>query len=123
MERVEGIGGFFFKAADPDLLSRWYAEHLGVEAPPESYDEGVWTQAKGPTVFAPFGAEHADSPHLGVGGWGINFRVSNLDLMVAQLRAAGIEVEVDPELYPNGRFAQLTDPEGNAVQLWEPLQP
>lgn len=123
MERVEGIGGFFFKAADADLLSRWYAEHLGVGGPPETYDEEVWTQGAGPTVFAPFGAEHADSPHLGAAGWGINFRVSNLDLMVAQLRESGIDVEVDPELYPNGRFAQLADPEGNAVQLWEPLQP
>ena len=72
-------------------------------------------------MFAPFGAEHADSPHLGPTGWGINFRVRDLDAMIAQLRAAGIPVDVDPEDYPNSRFAQLTDPEGNAIQLWEPL--
>ena len=123
MERVEGIGGVFFKATDADALARWYAEHLGVAAPPESYDEGVWHQQPGPTVFAPFGAEHHDSPHLGPAGWGVNFRVGDLDAMVAQLRAAGIPVEVDPEGYPNGRFAQLHDPEGNAVQLWEPAEP
>jgi predicted enzyme related to lactoylglutathione lyase len=121
MERVEGIGGFFFKAADPELLGRWYADHLGVAPPPESYDVQVWNQAAGETVFAPFGAEHADSPHLGPTGWGINFRVKDLAAMVAQLRAAGIEVDVDPEEYPNGWFAQLHDPEGNAVQLWQPL--
>jgi predicted enzyme related to lactoylglutathione lyase len=120
MQTVEGIGGFFFKAKDADRLSRWYAEHLGVGAPPTSYGGEVWTQAAGPTVFAPFGAEHAESPHLGPTGWGVNFRVRDLDAMVAQLRDAGVAVEVDAELYPNGRFAQLADPEGNAVQLWEP---
>lgn len=50
----------------------------------------------------------------------INFRVCNLDAMVAQLRAQNIEVRVDPETYPNGRFARLRDPEGNAVELWDP---
>ena len=120
MERVEGIGGVFFKAEDADALSRWYAERLGVGAPPPDYDQEVWSQAAGSTVFAPFGREHWESPHLGPSGWGINFRVRDLDAMVAQLRAAGETVEVDEELYPNGRFAQLADPEGNPVQLWEP---
>ncbi len=120
MERVLGIGGVFFKARDADALSRWYAEHLGVGPPPATYDEVGWEQQAGATVFAPFGPEHADSPHLGPAGWGINFRVGDLDTMVAQLRAADIDVEVDDEQYPNGRFAQLYDPEGNAIQLWEP---
>jgi glyoxylase I family protein len=119
-ERVQGIGGVFFKAADPGALNRWYAEYLGVGRPPASYDEADWHQEPGPTVVAPFGPEHWDSPHLGPTGWGINFRVRDLDAMVAQLRAAEIDVEVDAEVYPNGRFAQLHDPEGNAVQLWEP---
>lgn len=50
----------------------------------------------------------------------LNFRVRNLAAMVEQLRKASIAVEVDPETYPNGRFARLTDPEGNPVQLWQP---
>ncbi len=120
MHRVDGIGGFFFKADDPAALARWYADQLGVEAPPASYDDEVWRQAGGATVFAPFGAEHGDSPHLGAGGWGLNFRVTDLDGMVEQLRAAGVAVDVDGEVYPNGRFAQLYDPEGNAIQLWQP---
>ncbi|WP_426571716.1 VOC family protein [Aquihabitans sp. McL0605] len=119
MEKVDGIGGFFFTAADPAALGRWYAEHLGVDEIPTSYDAEVWTQAAGPTAFAPFGAE-LDGPPLGPAGWGLNFRVRDLQAMVAQLRAAGIGVEVDPEEYPNGRFAQLSDPEGNAIQLWQP---
>jgi catechol 2,3-dioxygenase-like lactoylglutathione lyase family enzyme len=120
VERVTGIGGVFFRATDADGLSRWYAEHLGVGAPPGSYDDPDWRQEAGSTVFAPFGADHWDSPHLGPSGWGINFRVRDLDAMVRQLRDAGVDVEVDPEPYPNGRFAQLHDPEGNAVQLWDP---
>lgn len=122
MERVTGIGGVFFAAQDADGLQRWYARHLGVGAPPESYDAPDWHQQAGPTVFAPFGSEHHDSPHLGPRGFGVNFRVVDLDAMVAQLRAAGVTVEVDPEDYPNGRFASLHDPEGNPVQLWQPLE-
>jgi hypothetical protein len=120
MEMVDGIGGFFFKARDAEGLGRWYSEHLGVGGPPSSYDDEVWTQNAGPTVFAPFGSDDSKSPHLGAMGWGINFRVRDLDAMVDQLRRAGINVEVDAETFPNGRFAQLTDPEGNAVQLWQP---
>jgi len=50
----------------------------------------------------------------------VNFRVRDLAAMVSQLQAAGIEVKVDPEQYPNGRFARVHDPEGNAIELWEP---
>lgn len=76
----------FLKAADAGSLSRWYAEHLGVGTPPESYDEPEWQQQAGPTVFAPFGTEHWDSPHLGPSGWGVNFRVADLDAMVGGYR-------------------------------------
>ncbi len=120
--RVTGIGGFFFRAEDPAALGRWYAEHLGVDEVPDSYDEPVWEQDGGPTVFAPFAAdtEYFGDPRR---QWMINFRVRGLDALVARLRAAGIEVDVDPEPYPNGRFARLVDPEGNPIQLWEPSEP
>jgi glyoxylase I family protein len=120
MERVEGIGGFFFLAEDPAALSRWYSEHLGIDPPPETYEDEDWHQAAGPTVFAPHGPGHAGSAHLGARGWGLNLRLRDLDAMVRQLRGAGIDVEVDPVTYPNGRFAELHDPEGNVLQLWEP---
>lgn len=119
MERVTGFGGFFFSARDPAALSQWYAQHLGVNPPPTSYDGEVWVQEAGPTVFAPFDAAEA-FPYAGPQGWGLNFRVGNLDAMVEQLQDAGIEVTVDTETYPNGRFALLADPERNAIQLWEP---
>ena len=65
----------------------------------------------------------AESAEAQVGGpeysWRINFRVRDLDAMVAQLRAGGITVEVDARIYPNGRFAHLRDPDGNSIELWE----
>ncbi len=117
--RVKGIGGFFFRARDPDSLRRWYEERLGLPGPPTDYDSLPWVQEGGPTAFAPFPPEvemigPADKT------WMLNFRVDDLDAMVAQLRDAGETVEVDPETYPNGRFAELRDPEANGVQLWEP---
>ena len=119
MEKVTGIGGVFFAARDPEALTRWYAEYLGVDAPPAEYGTSSWRQQAGATVFAPMAA---DSPHLAAtaGSWSINFRVRSLDALVEQLRASGIDVEIDPETYPNGRFASLADPEGNAIQLWQP---
>ncbi|MGC0272970.1 VOC family protein [Pseudactinotalea sp. Z1739] len=122
MARVIGIGGFFFRARDPDRLSAWYAEHLDVLRPPASYDAPAWNQAAGPTVFAPFGGD-GPNDHLGPSGWGLNLRVDDLDGMIERLRGAGIDVSVDPEPYPNGRFASLHDPEGNPVQLWQVAGP
>ena len=119
MHKVTGIGGFFFRTHDPQALARWYEQHLGIDPVPTSYDGKAWTQEPGVTVFAPF---PQDTKMFGrpEQQWMINFRVASLDAMVEQLRAAGIEVEVDPETYPNGRFASLRDPEGNPIQLWEP---
>jgi predicted enzyme related to lactoylglutathione lyase len=54
--------------------------------------------------------------------WMINFRVGDLDKMAEQLEAAGITVKVDPMTYPNGRFARIHDPEGNPIELWQPLK-
>lgn len=119
MERVNGIGGLFFRAKDPKALADWYEQHLGVRKTPESYEEEPWWQERGPTVFAPF---QADTDYFGSeeNQWMVNFRVADLDAMAAQLGRAGIEVKVDPEVYPNGRFAHLSDPEGNPIELWEP---
>lgn len=118
MEKVLGIGGFFFRARDPEGLSRWYEEMLGVAPPPASYEQRAWEQRPGPTVFSPFAA---DSDYFGSPEqhWMLNFRVRDLEAMVRQLQAAGVEVEVDPEHYPNGWFARLADPEGNPIQLWQ----
>ncbi|MCB1493729.1 MAG: VOC family protein [Rhodobiaceae bacterium] len=120
MEKVTGIGGFFFRAKDPDALSKWYLDHLGIDPVPGSYDAPSWHQEAGPTVLAPF---PSDTDYFGDRQqvWMINFRVRDLDAMAAQLRAADIEVVFDAESYPNGRFARIHDPEGNPIELWEPV--
>lgn len=122
VERVTGIGGFFFRARDPAALAAWYDERLGVKPVPQTYEQESWRQQEGDTVFAPFelGSEMIGPPEH---TWMINFRVADLDAIVEQLRAAGEEVDVDPERYPNGRFAALRDPEGNGIQLWQPMGP
>ena len=113
---VTGIGGLFFRAADPQALRRWYLTHLGVGG--QGY--APWEQASGPTIFMPFSS---DTPKWSVERqWMINLRVTDLDGLLADLRAAGIEVRTDPawDSPEVGRFALLHDPEGNAVELWEP---
>ena len=121
-ERVLGIGGLFFRSRDPKALADWYQNHLGIDPMPTEYHQPVWQQAAGPTVFAPFPADtdYFGSPQQ---TWMVNFRVRNLDAMVTQLRASGIAVKVDSQVYPNGRFARLHDPEGNPIELWEPAGP
>lgn len=118
MEKVTGIGGIFFLSKNPDLLEDWYEQHLGVRGVGKEYKDGSWWQDAGPTVFG------TESDHRQLGGpehsWRINFRVRDLDAMVLQLRTAGVSVKVDAEIFPNGRFAHLLDPEGNSIELWEP---
>ncbi len=118
MERITGIGGFFFRVKNAAVLNEWYEQHLGVRKVGEKDEDGSWWQDAGPTVFASESAsDQAGGPEY---AWRINFRVRDLDAMVAQLRAAGAAVEVDDTIYPNGRFAHLRDPEGNRIELWEP---
>ena len=119
MQYVTGIGGLFFRAKDPTALAKWYKGNLGIDLVPADYDQKPWSQEAGPTVFAPFpsGSDYFGNADK---NWMINFRVRDLDAMVNQLRAAKIEVTIDSEIYPNGRFARLYDPEGNPIELWEP---
>jgi glyoxylase I family protein len=119
-EKVMGIGGFFFRSKDPKGLGEWYEQHLGINLAPTTMGARVWEQEAGQTVFAPF---PETSKYFGdpTKVWMLNFRVRDLDTMAAQLQAAGIAIKVDPERYPNGRFARLHDPEGNPIELWQPM--
>ena len=119
MQRVTGIGGLFFRARNPAATAQWYREHLGIDLGPTDYSQKPWSQEAGPTVFAPF---PQDSEYFGdpKQHWMVNFRVNDLKAMVEQLRAANVDVSVDPDTHPNGRFARLCDPEGNPIELWEP---
>ena len=115
---VTGIGGFFFRASDPDALRAWYVAHLGVGSEPY----GSWDTQAGPSVFAPFAADTDYFP--ADRKWMLNLRVAALDDLCAGLRSAGIDVATNAEwdMPGVGRFARIHDPEGNPIELWEPDQ-
>ncbi len=118
MERVTGIGGVFFRSGDPERLAAWYEQHLGVTN--GLAGDMVWQQEAGPTVWAPF---PQDSDYLGPPEQQVmvNFRVRNLDAMLAQLADAGVSPEGEVvEAAGVGRFAHILDPAGTRLELWEP---
>jgi predicted enzyme related to lactoylglutathione lyase len=120
MERVLGVGGIFFKARDPKALAAWCRDHLGIPLEAgQTYATLKSGDAGEITVWSVF---PADTTHFGEGPapFMLNYRVRNLDAMLAQLRAAGARVEERIEEYDYGRFGWATDPEGNRIELWEP---
>lgn len=106
MEKVTGIGGFFFGARNSTALNDWYERHLGVRKCGQEYEDGSWWQDEGPTVFGaePEGTTYGDPGKT----WRINFRVRNLDAMIAQLRDAGITVNEETPYTPTAGL--LTSP-------------
>ena len=118
MQKVRGIGGFFFRAKNPGRLSDWYRDHLGIDPAPQNMETAPWVSESGVTVFAPF---DADTDYFAAEkAFMLNFRVADLDAMVKQLESAGIDVSQASEMAGIGRFARIHDPEGNAIELWEP---
>lgn len=121
MERANGIGGGHLPADDPDGLGRWYADHLGLRATPQRDARGrpgVHLSPTPPTANASDTHEGQASPET---AWSVRVTVPDLDAMVAQLRAAGADVAIDTDPTAEGRFAEVRDPEGNLVQLWQPV--
>jgi predicted enzyme related to lactoylglutathione lyase len=125
MAKVTGIGGVFFKSkSDHKALAAWYQKHLGL--PLESWGGAVlkWpddtAEDKGLTVWHVAEKESkwfspSDSAFM------INYRVDDLVELIAKLRAEGVEVVSGPESHENGKFAWIMDPDGNKVELWEPM--
>ena len=116
MKRVVGIGGVFFKARDPERLRAWYREHLGFEITEWG---GVGFGGQGTTVWTVFPADTryfdpSTAPFM------INYRVENLDWVLAALRSEGCEVDEKVESPEYGKFGWVMDPEGNRLELWEP---
>jgi predicted enzyme related to lactoylglutathione lyase len=124
MKRTTGIGGIFIKAKDPKALYEWYRQHLGVESAPDG--SGImWRDADHPEIpgcytFAIF---PNDTKYFGPTepSFMINFRVDNLDELLKALRAEGVAVDDKVDVYDFGKFGWITDPEGNRIELWEPL--
>ena len=111
MEKVTGIGGVFIKAENAPALRDWYRDHLGVDVDPNyggtMFGETAWT------IF-PATSKYFDKPCM------INYRVSDLDAMLAQLREAGVTVDPKVDDSEFGRFGWIVDPEGNRIELWQP---
>lgn len=121
-KRVTGIGGIFFKTKDPDKLKAWYGKHLGI--PLDAYG---WTfkweedhNGKGTTQWSPFKDDTAyfqpsEKQFM------INFRVENLHKLLHVLKNEGVTIVGEAEEYDYGKFGWVLDPEGNKIELWEPL--
>jgi len=121
MAKVTGIGGIFFKSEHPEALRDWYVKHLGLPVDDEGYVVLRWGgDVAGSTVWAPFPADTTAHGWPEGKQWMINFRVDDLDAMLDQLRAAGVEVADDTFEDDNGRFGHCLDPAGHRVQLWQP---
>ncbi len=122
-KRVTGIGGIFFRAEDPEGLAGWYRRHLGIRvegaAAVFAWRGGKDPRRKGHTIWSVF---PAGSGYLGEDDarFMINYRVRDLDGLLAALRKEGVRVDPQVEDTPHGRFGWATDPEGNRVELWEP---
>lgn len=119
MAKVIGFGGIFFKSRDPKALGEWYAKHLGL--PVEGWGGARFeedTARAGYTLWSPFAADtthFAPSTHP----YMINFRVDDLDALLRQLRAAGVQVDDRVEEGEYGRFGWIMDPDGTRIELWQ----
>ncbi|MCU1226932.1 MAG: Glyoxalase/bleomycin resistance protein/dioxygenase [Edaphobacter sp.] len=140
MARVTGIGGIFLKARDPKALTAWYSQHLGIQldefggvtflwkdetsATTDSPPEGpplvgmtVWSLFPEDTTYFGPGNDHGPQTAM------VNYRVDDLDALLAQLALAGVTIDPHREDYDYGRFGWIVDLEGNRIELWQPLPP
>jgi predicted enzyme related to lactoylglutathione lyase len=124
MAKATGLGGVFLRARDPKRLTEWYAEHLGLGVTEWGGVTFVWDKCAAPeghgcTVWSLF---PSDTEYFGEGEQAamLNFRVDDLDGLLAQLAAKGVWIDAKRQDEVNGRFAWIKDGEGNRVELWEP---
>ena len=124
MARVTGIGGIFLKAKDPKALAAWYAKHLNLHLSEYGGITFRWSDevpaSTGSTAWSLF---PADTSYFGSGPQTamVNYRVDDLDALLTQLKAADVLIDPKRESASYGHFAWITDPEGNRLELWQPL--
>jgi predicted enzyme related to lactoylglutathione lyase len=124
MKRVTGIGGIFFKTENPELIRSWYAKHLGIGMQDQHGAVFTWgkegTDEKGSTVWSPFKKtttyfQPSEKDFM------FNYRVENLEALLALLKEEGVQIVGEMEVYEYGKFGWIMDPEGNKIELWEPV--
>ena len=122
--RVTGIVGIFFKSEDPKKINQWYYDNLGL-VPNEygslfEYREGANPEE---VAYAQWGPFKNDTTYFDPSKkeFMINFRVVNIEALIKEMRAEGVEIAMEIETYEYGKFAHIMDPEGNKVELWEPI--
>jgi predicted enzyme related to lactoylglutathione lyase len=124
MSKVTGIGGVFFKAQDPKKLMEWYHQHLGIEFN-HGFIEFKWADDPAHATYASttFAIFKEDSPNFEPSSkpFMVNFRVSDLRALLAELKENGVSILGEMEEYDFGRFGRIMDPEGNKIELWEPI--
>jgi predicted enzyme related to lactoylglutathione lyase len=125
MKKVTGIGGVFFKCQDPAKIKEWYNKHLGIDA-------GSWgaqfewrelddSTKKGATAWNPF-PDKTKYFDPSTKDFMINYRVENLEALVADLKKDGVTICDEIATYPYGKFVHIMDMEGNKIELWEPKE-
>ena len=124
MKRVTGLGGIFFKCKDPEAMKKWYRDHLGIQS--DKYG-GVfrWRKPQAPdktgyTSWSPF---KEDTKYFDPSQkeFMFNYRVENLEKLLELLKEEGVTVVGEIETYEYGKFGWIMDPEGNKIELWEPV--
>lgn len=118
MARVQGIGGIFFKAKDPEALRAWYQRHLGIDVQDWGGASFKW-EGGGTTVWSIF-PDTTNYLSPGTAAFMINYRVADLHQVLSELRAEGCQVEDKVDESEFGKFGWVVDPEGNKIELWEP---
>ena len=121
-KRVTGLGGFFFKTKNPDKIKKWYGKHLGL--PVDDYGCTIWWKDKlgkdCSTQWSPF---KEDTKYFSPSEkqFMMNFRVENLEELLVTLKKEGVTIVGEIEKYDYGKFGWILDPEGNKIELWEPV--
>ena len=128
MARVTGIGGIFLRARDPKTLTAWYAKHLGIAVADYGGATLLWTDEVPPTTgMTIWSLFPEDTTYFGKGNEKgqqqamVNYRVDDLDALLTQLAAEGVTIDPKRQDEDYGRFAWIVDPEGNRIELWQPL--
>jgi predicted enzyme related to lactoylglutathione lyase len=126
--RVTGIGGIFLRARDPKALSAWYAKNLGIQLSDYGGATLLWSdEVPATTGMTTWSLFPEDTTYFGKGNEKgpqqamVNYRVDDLDALLTQLAAEGVTIDPKREDADYGRFAWITDPEGNRLELWQPL--